>query len=140
MFYISSHGFGHATRALAVAKALAGRMPGLRLEPADTGTGVAQVDGLHVDEPGYGIISECVANDTALPYTSRGRFREYGVLVDAMPRMLRSGFIDHADLFAGRWTPHLEAVLAQGPPPERPAVNGAEVAAEEILTVVRRSF
>ena len=34
-----------------------------------------------VTKPGYGIISECLANDTALLYTSRGDFREYPVLV-----------------------------------------------------------
>ncbi len=37
-------------------------------------------------KPGYGIISECIANDTALLYTSRGDFREYPVLVEAMPK------------------------------------------------------
>ena len=44
-----------------------------------------------VTKPGYGIISECLANDTALLYTSRGDFREYQVLVDAMPTFLRCG-------------------------------------------------
>ena len=34
-----------------------------------------------ITKPGYGIISECVANDTALLYTSRGHFVEYDVLV-----------------------------------------------------------
>jgi hypothetical protein len=51
------------------------------------------------------------------------------VLVAALPRFLRSRFIDHDDLFAGRWGAHLDAVLAQPEPPERPATNGAEVAA-----------
>ena len=78
-----------------------------------------------VTKPGYGIISECIANDTALLYTSRGDFREYQVLVDAMPEYLRCAFIDHADLFAGRWQPHLDALLAQPAPPIRPAINGA---------------
>jgi len=83
-----------------------------------------------VTKPGYGIISECVANGTALLYTSRGDFREYQVLVDAMPAFLRSGFIDHDDLFAGRWGSHLDRLLAQPVPPSRPAVNGAESAAD----------
>lgn len=82
-----------------------------------------------VTKPGYGIISECLANDTALLYTSRGRFVEYDVLVAAMPRFLRAAFIDRADLFAGRWGPHLDALLDQATPPERPATDGAEVAA-----------
>lgn len=85
-----------------------------------------------VTKPGYGIISECIANDTALLYTSRGDFREYQVLVDAMPALMRCAFIDHADLFAGRWTPHLDALLAQ-PARPKPPVNGADVAADMLL-------
>src|SRR6185503_12343041 len=65
-----------------------------------------------VTKPGYGIISECLANDTALLYTSRGDFREYQVLVEAMPKFLRCKFIDHADLFSGNWATHLDALLA----------------------------
>jgi L-arabinokinase len=90
-----------------------------------------------VTKPGYGIISECLANDTALLYTSRGDFREYQVLVDAMPEFLRCAFIDHGDLFAGRWAPHLDALLAQPEPPARPLVNGAEVAADILLDHLR---
>ena len=86
-----------------------------------------------VTKPGYGIIAECLANDTAILYTSRGQFAEYEVLVDAMPRFLRCRFISHADLFAGRWQAHLDAVLAQPAPPTRPATNGAELAARHIL-------
>jgi hypothetical protein len=86
-----------------------------------------------VTKPGYGIIAECLANDTAMLYTSRGHFVEYDALVAAMPRFLRSAFIDHDDLFAGRWQTHLDALLAQPEPPERPATNGADTAAEWIL-------
>ena len=42
-----------------------------------------------VTKPGYGIIAECLANDTALLYTDRGRFIEYDVLVAAMRRSRR---------------------------------------------------
>ena len=90
-----------------------------------------------VTKPGYGIISECLANGTALLYTSRGNFREYQVLVDAMPSLLKSAFIDHDDLFAGRWQPHLDALLAQPDPPTTPAVNGADVAADMLLGILR---
>ncbi len=58
-----------------------------------------------VTKPGYGIIAECLANDTALLYTSRGHFIEYDVLTREAPRFLRTAFIDHDDLFAGKWTP-----------------------------------
>jgi UDP:flavonoid glycosyltransferase YjiC (YdhE family) len=89
-----------------------------------------------VSKPGYGIISECLANDTALLYTSRGRFPEYDVLVAAMPRFLRCAFIGHDDLFAGRWQSHLDALLAQPAPPESPATNGADVAAARLLDMI----
>lgn len=99
---------------------------GLRYEDLVRGVDVV------VTKPGYGIISECLANGTALLYTSRGLFVEYDVLVAAMPRFLRAAFIDHADLLAGRWQPHLDALLAQPPPPDTPATNGADVAAQII--------
>jgi L-arabinokinase len=87
-------------------------------------------------KPGYGIIAECLANDTAMLYTARGHFVEYDALVAALPRFLRARYVDHADLFAGRWSAHLDALLAQAPPPEQPAVNGAEVAAERLLDMI----
>jgi L-arabinokinase len=89
-----------------------------------------------VSKPGYGIISECLANHTALLYTSRGHFLEYDVLVAAMPRFLRCAFIGHDDLFAGRWQTHLDALLAQPAPPETPATNGADVAAAQLLDLI----
>jgi UDP:flavonoid glycosyltransferase YjiC (YdhE family) len=89
-----------------------------------------------VTKPGYGIIAESVANDTAILYTSRGHFVEYDVLVAALPRFLRARYLDHADLFAGRWSAHLDALLEQPAPPEHPAVNGAEVAAELLLDMI----
>ena len=89
-----------------------------------------------ITKPGYGIISECIANDTALLYTSRGRFVEYDVLVSEMPRFLRARYISHDDLFAGRWDRHLDALLAQAQPPEIPSVNGAETAAKLLLDMI----
>ncbi len=87
-----------------------------------------------VTKPGYGIIAECLANDAAMLYTSRGRFAEYDVLVAGMPRILRCRFLDHDDLFAGRWRSHLDAVLAQAPPPDHPRTDGAPLAARHLLS------
>jgi hypothetical protein len=86
-----------------------------------------------VTKPGYGIIAECAANDTALLYTSRGHFAEYDVLVAGMPRYLRTRFVDQATLLAGRWAEDLDALLGQPDPPERADVSGADVAAERLL-------
>ena len=96
---------------------------------------IAAVD-VVATKPGYGIISECIANNTALLYTSRGEFREYHALVDAMPKYLRSAFIDHADLFAGRWQAHLDGLLAQPAPSTTPRTDGADVAADILLDIL----
>jgi hypothetical protein len=92
-----------------------------------------------ITKPGYGIISECIANGTAMLYTSRGDFREYPVMVKAMPKYLRCAFIDHDDLFSGNWVPHLDRLLAQPAPPETPATDGAAVAAALMLPFCERS-
>jgi hypothetical protein len=93
---------------------------------------VAAVD-VVITKPGYGIISECLANDTAILYTSRGRFAEYEVMVREMPRFLRCAFIGQQDLFDGRWRAALDSTLAAPRPRERPATDGAEVIARKIL-------
>ena len=92
-----------------------------------------------VTKPGYGILSECIANETAVLYTNRGRFAEYDVLVAEMSRYLRSEFIDQDALLAGCWGPYLERLLASPAPPERPRVDGAEVAAEMIVSILSRT-
>ena len=97
---------------------------------------VAAVD-VVATKPGYGIIAECAANDTAMLYTSRGHFVEYEVLVREMPAFIRCRFIPQEELFAGNWGPYLDALLAQDPP-ARPDVGGAAVAAAKILGVAVR--
>jgi L-arabinokinase len=80
-------------------------------------------------KPGYGIISECAANATALLYTDRGRFCEYDVLVREMPRLLDAAFIDQADLLAGRWREPVASLLARARRGAVPA-EGAATAAD----------
>ena len=87
-------------------------------------------------KPGYGIIADCVANATAILYTSRGRFIEYDVLVAEMPRFLRCRFIEMEALAAGRWGAALDALLAAPPPPERPRTDGGRVVAEMIRALI----
>ncbi|HEX6324643.1 MAG TPA: hypothetical protein VFZ36_13025 [Vicinamibacterales bacterium] len=92
---------------------------------------VAAVD-VVLTKPGYGIVSECIANDTAMVYTSRGRFAEYDVFVEQMPRYLRCTFISPEDLSAGRWLAALEDARSQPKPPRVPT-DGADVAVARIV-------
>ena len=86
-----------------------------------------------VTKPGYGIISESIANDAAILYTARGHFPEYDVLVEEMPKYVRNAFISQDDLFAGKWESHVDKLLAQPKIKKKPETNGAEVAAEILL-------
>jgi len=85
-----------------------------------------------ITKPGYGIVSECLANGTPLVYTSRGRFAEYDVFVGEMPRFLRCAYLDNAALLAGRWREAIAAAVDAPAPPERPRTDGAAVVANMI--------
>jgi L-arabinokinase len=87
-----------------------------------------------VTKPGFGIVAECIANDTAILYTSRGRFVEYDVMVAEMPRFLRCEYLDLDDLLAGRWLDALDRLRRQPPAPEKPRTDGAAVVAELIAS------
>ena len=89
-----------------------------------------------VSKPGYGIVSECLANGAALLYASRGVWVEYDIFVEEMPRVLRCRYIPQEDLLAGRWADAIEALLAQPAPPEHPRIDGADVAADAIIDLV----
>ena len=86
-------------------------------------------------KPGYRIIAECIANGAAVLYTSRGHFPEYDVIVEDMPKYLRTSFISNEELFGGKWEPYLDKLLAQARPRKykKPETNGADVAAELLL-------
>jgi len=87
-----------------------------------------------VTKPGYGIVSECVANQTALAYTSRGRFPEYDVMVAEMPRVLRCRQMSQDELLSARWDDTIQALLKQPAPPVKARIDGASVAVAEILS------
>lgn len=86
-----------------------------------------------ISKPGYGIVSECIANGAALLYTARGRFAEQEVFVRDMPHLLRCREIAGDDFRAGRWAEAVTALLRQPGPGTHIATNGAEIAAERIL-------
>jgi hypothetical protein len=93
-----------------------------------------------VSKPGYGIVSECIVNQAALLYTSRGFFAENDALVGGMQPVLRSRFISQEDLWAGRWGPAIRDLLSAPEPPERMETGGAGVVATAILDEARRVF
>jgi len=103
---------------------------GLRYEDLVAGVDVV------ASKPGYGIVSECVANGTALLYTDRGRFREYPVMVEAMPQVLPCRYVSNTAMAGARWDQEVADLLAQPRPETRPLVNGADVAAGMLSAMV----
>jgi UDP:flavonoid glycosyltransferase YjiC (YdhE family) len=93
-----------------------------------------------VSKPGYGIVSECAANGTALLYTSRGRFAEYDVFVAEMPHVLRCRYVSQEDLLAGRWSEAVEALLQQPAQAQAPRCDGADVAAQAVVNLAQSSM
>ena len=93
---------------------------------------VAAVDGV-VTKPGYGIVSECLVNNTPIIYTDRGHFPEYDVLVQQMTKHLPTSYISPSDLYAGRWESAIKDLENQPPRISTMPSNGAEVCASKIL-------
>jgi L-arabinokinase len=87
-----------------------GRPGHLRRRPALRGSGPRRRRGDH--QAGYGTLSECIANDTAVVYTSRGRFAEYDVLVREMPKYLRCAYLTTSRCSPAAGSAALDAALA----------------------------
>ncbi len=89
-------------------------------------------------KPGYGIVSDCLANGTPMIYTSRGRFAEYEYLVEGIRARLPHAFIGNEDLRAGRWQPALDEIFAQPRREVQVDTSGAAVAADVLLNMMRK--
>jgi hypothetical protein len=87
-----------------------------------------------VSKPGYGIVSDAIAARTRLVYTDRGDFPEYPILVREMQAWLPSAHLGNRELLGGALAGPIEEVLSQ-PFPEPPALDGARVAAQRLLSV-----
>ena len=85
-----------------------------------------------ITKPGYGILSECVANRTRMLYTSRGEFREYPILVEGSKKYLPSAFISQEKLKSGDFKDELFQLLDKPATFTSLPVNGAETVAEII--------
>ncbi len=86
-----------------------------------------------ISKPGYGIVSECLANRTPLLFTSREDFREYDVLARGILDMKMGVFLPQEKFFAGDWMEALRSLPNLRENWNQPAVSGAEEAASFLL-------
>jgi UDP:flavonoid glycosyltransferase YjiC (YdhE family) len=82
-----------------------------------------------VSKPGYGTISECVANSVPFVYIPRENFAEYPALAAGLDRWGGGVRISTDDFAHGNWEPSLTRALNSKPDSTLYAVVGAEVAA-----------
>lgn len=82
-----------------------------------------------VTKPGYGILSDCVANGKPMIYADREDFIEYPLLEKELKRFLKNVHIPAADLYAGRLGPALADIADAPAPAEILPGGGAEKAA-----------
>lgn len=86
-----------------------------------------------VTKPGYGILSDCVANAKPIVYAEREDFIEYPLLERELKRYLKNVHLPAADLYAGRLGEALKAIESAPAPRETLPGGGAEKAAEILM-------
>ncbi|MFH1573042.1 MAG: hypothetical protein ABIG68_03620 [Acidobacteriota bacterium] len=89
-----------------------------------------------ISKPGFGIVSECVANRKPLIYAERTDFLEYPILERAIRRYLRHVHIPAERLYRGELEQALCAVRHQPEPVEQMPLGGDIVAARRILEII----
>jgi L-arabinokinase len=87
-----------------------------------------------ISKLGYGTVSACVANRTAILFPAREGFREDALLREGATRFLRAQELPLQDFLTGAWGPHLRALQALREPVERLELNGADLCADILAT------
>jgi L-arabinokinase len=97
---------------------------------------LVNVADLVVSKPGYGIVSEILANRTPLLYTARDSFAEYKVLAQALEKFAVAEEIPRSDFLSGKWQPFLDRLLTDDGEWTDLQLDGAETGAEVILNFI----
>jgi hypothetical protein len=92
---------------------------------------VASVDAV-ISKPGFGILSDCIANDKPLIYADRSDFLEYAILEDAIKKYLKHCHIPSAELYRGDLVQSLESIWTCPLPTETIGMGGDILAARRI--------
>jgi L-arabinokinase len=86
-----------------------------------------------VTKPGYGIVSDCLANQVPVLFTDRGPFREYDVLADALTTLGHARYVPREAVLAGDLGADLEALRATPARWQPLRTDGADVVAARLL-------
>jgi UDP-N-acetylglucosamine:LPS N-acetylglucosamine transferase len=86
-----------------------------------------------VAKPGYGIVTDCLANQVPVLFTERGPFREYDVLAEALTTLGRAYFVPRAVVLAGNLGPYLDTLDQLTTSWTAQRMDGAQVVAQRTL-------
>jgi UDP:flavonoid glycosyltransferase YjiC (YdhE family) len=92
-----------------------------------------------VTKPGYGIVADVLAHQVPILYTDRGEFPEYPFLVQALNELATADFIPQDELLSGNIRSSLARLVEKAPNWPPVSLNGAEAAAEKVLTLLDQS-
>jgi len=95
----------------------------------------ASVDAV-LSKPGFGVLSDCVANDKPLIHVEREHFREYPVLVEAIQKHLRHVFLPAERLYRADLGDALNALPRLMPAPHPLTLGGDDDCARHILRTI----
>ena len=82
-----------------------------------------------ITKPGYGTVSECIANKVPMIYAERKNFKEYSVLVEGIRRYLNSVLIPNEDLMKCKFEKYLQEIKENTNIYPEPEINGNKIAA-----------
>jgi hypothetical protein len=95
---------------------------------------IVGISDLVISKLGYGIVSECISGKSPLMYLPRYDFAEYDILKNAISPVLPTYIMPKDDFLEGKWYKHVAAFLSQQFEWPDFRTDGAEVAAEIILS------
>ena len=85
-----------------------------------------------ISKPGFGILSDCIANRKPLIYADRSNFREYPILVDAIRKYIKHVHIPALDLYRGDLQESLARIWESPEPEGELGLGGDRIAARRI--------
>ena len=85
-----------------------------------------------ISKPGYGIVSECIVNQTPLMYTFRKDFQEFYPLQQGLEKYAMTEFVPLPEFLAGDWNTPLQGLLEREPNWPQINKNGVDVVVEQL--------
>ena len=92
-----------------------------------------------VTKPGYGIVADAISHRIPVLYTERGAFPEYPHLVQALSDCATAEFIPQSELLDGNVASYLARLLDKAAHWPDVKLNGAQIAAEKLLALMKWS-